>query len=264
MGACLWIALSRAVLNRSNSRLFLSEVIWVSDTSQYLVFVFYRILSLLLTSLLTSLKGTICLLVWNPPKNTPSLPETISKNLTFAGSKRSWIILFKYWKLLFLPSTFLQATSMSNKFAITLQTNFCSFSTFLILAPTMPSKLQGIVQRLWYIFIQRPTCSSFLEKLPHSLWQFLKFWIASFFARFKTIMDNVKPHLPISRRGSSSFSSRDSAKFLRKRRFTFGPSEATCKIFDWSRSLIPARNVCKTSSAVDLPMNSDPRYRVAT
>ena len=49
------------------------------------------------------------------------------------------------------------------------------------------------------------------------------------------------------------------AKFLRKRTFTFRPSEATCKIFDWSGSLIPARNVCKTFSAVDLPKNSDLR-----
>ena len=47
---------------------------------------------------------------------------------------------------------FLQTTSMSNKFAITLQDHFCSFSTFLILAPTMPTELQGIAQRLMIHF----------------------------------------------------------------------------------------------------------------
>ena len=56
--------------------------------------------------------------------------------------------------------TFLQATSVSNKFAITLQSYFCSFSTFLILAQAIPKKLQGIL---------RPKCWSFLEKLPHGL-----------------------------------------------------------------------------------------------
>ena len=40
--------------------------------------------------------------------------------------------------------TFLQAKSMSNKFAITLQDQFCSYSTFLILATAMSTKLQGI------------------------------------------------------------------------------------------------------------------------
>ena len=79
--ACLRIASSRAALNWSNWRLLFSEVIWIilfltsninaslhqksvynSDMSQYLFFVFYRKLSLLLTSFYENLTTQFLLL----------------------------------------------------------------------------------------------------------------------------------------------------------------------------------------------------------
>ena len=49
----------------------------------------------------SAIKGSF---VWKLLKNTLSLPETIPKNLSLVSNKDSWIILFKYWNLSFLPS----------------------------------------------------------------------------------------------------------------------------------------------------------------
>ena len=127
------------------------------------------------------MKGIMGLLVWKSLKKH-KFTASHSKYLSLAGSKRSWIILFKYCfynfeKLLNFP----QATGMSNKFMITLQDHFRYFSTSLILAPTMPTKMQGVVQRLQYVFKQRTTCWNFLEKLPHNLpsnaiWKIFDWW----------------------------------------------------------------------------------------
>ena len=57
-----------------------------------------------LLQLVSAKKGTIGLFIWNPLKNTLSLLEIISKNFSLMGRKGSWIILFKYWKPLFLTS----------------------------------------------------------------------------------------------------------------------------------------------------------------
>ena len=85
-------------------------------------------------------------------------------------------------------STFLQATSMSNKFAIIRQS--CKIGTFLILASTMPIKLQGIVQRLPYRDLHVGASWRNFHIACNSFWCYQ---LLPFFARFKTIMENVKP-----------------------------------------------------------------------
>ena len=118
--------------------------------------------------------------------------------------------------------TFLQAKSMSNKFAITLQDQFCSYSTFLILATAMSTKLQGIKTPIHF---HRDLHGGVSWGTFHIA--FNSFWssqsLPSFAHVLKLLWITWTPHLSISRKGNSFFCFCYSVKFLRKKDSYSGP-----------------------------------------
>ena len=128
------------------------------------------------------------LLVWKPLKNALSLREIISKN--WSWSYFSNIESSYFYHRVF---DFLQATSMSYKFAITLPNHFCSFS----FQHFSHSRTHKTARDSSKSLIHFHTETYILELLwetstePLTVFEVLNHFL--FCPWFKTIMDSVKP-----------------------------------------------------------------------